>query len=119
MEILVLLLLLRFGGCSKLLQDLAALAALVPPLPSLLSLPVAVPLPGWMSAAEQFHPPRAGLERPRAEGRGGAGLGRDVYSLCRRPDAPRRDRKSVVEGKSVDLGGRRIIKKKMTGLSCS
>jgi hypothetical protein len=90
MEILVLLLLLRFGGCSKLLQDLAALAALVPPLPSLLSLPVAVPLPGWMSAAEQFHPPRAGLERPRAEGRGGAGLGRDVYSLCRRPDAPRR-----------------------------
>lgn len=47
--------------------------------------------PGWMSAAEQFHPPRAGLERPRAEGRGGAGLGRDVYSLCRRPD-----RKSVV-----------------------
>lgn len=89
MEILVLLLLLRFGVCSKLLQDLVAMAALVPPLPSLLSLPVAVPLPGWMSAAEQFHPPRAGLERPRAEGRGGAGLGRDVYSLCRRPHAPR------------------------------
>src|ERR1039457_3371568 len=27
---------------------------------------------------------------------------------------PERDRKSVVEGKSVDLGGRRIIKKKKT-----
>lgn len=89
MEILVLLLLLRFGVCSKLLQDLVAMAALVPPLPSLLSLPVAVPLPGWMKAAEQFHPPRAGLERPSAEGRGRAGLGRDVYSLCRRPHAPR------------------------------
>src|SRR3712207_7164389 len=29
-----------------------------------------------------------------------------------RADGPRGDRKSVVEGKSVDLGGRRIIKKK-------
>src|SRR6201989_3669970 len=30
---------------------------------------------------------------------------------CRAPTGCRRDRKSVVEGKSVDLGGRRIIKK--------
>lgn len=49
---------------------------MVPPLPSLLSLPVAVPLPGWMSAVEQFHPPRAGLERPVR--RGGAGRGSAV-----------------------------------------
>src|SRR4029077_21292040 len=36
--------------------------------------------------------------------------------LGRRKPLPhaRRDRKSVVEGKSVDLGGRRIIKKKNT-----
>lgn len=88
MEILALLLLLRFRVCSKLLQHLAALAALVPPLSSLLSLPVAVPsLPGWMSTVEQFHPHRAGLERPGR--RGGAGLGCDVYNLCRRPHAPR------------------------------
>src|SRR5256885_15279645 len=32
-----------------------------------------------------------------------------------RPQRPWRDRKSVVEGKSVDLGGRRIIKKKKFG----
>src|SRR2546422_9992468 len=31
---------------------------------------------------------------------------------ARRRGRTRRDRKSVVEGKSVDLGGRRIIKKK-------
>src|SRR5256885_17258587 len=31
---------------------------------------------------------------------------------CPRHSVRRRDRKSVVEGKSVDLGGRRIIKKK-------
>lgn len=59
----------------SLLQDLAALAALVPPSPSLLSLRVAVALPGWMSAVEQFHPLQAGLERPVRRGgarRGGA-----------------------------------------------
>src|SRR3954467_16010106 len=34
------------------------------------------------------------------------------------PDG-RQDRKSVVEGKRVDLGGRRFIKKKKNGNSCS
>src|SRR2546421_9259421 len=34
----------------------------------------------------------------------------DYYDYATRPR--RRDRKSVVKGKSVDLGGRRIIKKK-------
>src|SRR3712207_9498744 len=37
----------------------------------------------------------------------------EVAQLAGR-DAQERDRKSVVQGKSVDLGGRRIIKKKNT-----
>src|SRR3712207_9033110 len=39
------------------------------------------------------------------------GMGRNVYHVCAQAVAAG-DRKSVVEGKSVDLGGRRIIKKK-------
>src|SRR3712207_9517003 len=44
------------------------------------------------------------------------GAARRVLALVR-GDAGVRDRKSVVQGKSVDLGGRRIIKKKRAELS--
>lgn len=82
-EVLVLLLLLRVG---------ASRTALALPWLSLLSLPIAVPLPGSMSAAEQFQRPGAGRElraRLGGAGRGGAGPGHDAHSPCRRPHAPR------------------------------
>ena len=60
------------------------------------------------------------LFRSAADGAGAPGrpvlAGRSPWALCRLWAAWARrreaDRKSVVEGKSVDLGGRRIIKKK-------
>src|SRR2546430_15834788 len=57
--------------------------------------------------------------RHRTGGRHRGGVGprrpaRAPATLVRAGGAcPARDRKSVVEGKSVDLGGRRIIKKKI------
>src|SRR2546428_10811157 len=47
---------------------------------------------------------------PSDAGAGGAGLADS--GRARAPSASSGDRKSGVEGKSVDLGGRRIIKKK-------
>src|SRR3546814_4311816 len=57
--------------------------------------------------------------RPRPRGRPSAGAAQDQVRSARR--GPEADRKSVVEGKSVsvrvDLGGRRIIKKKKRNAS--
>src|ERR1051325_9333400 len=51
-------------------------------------------------------PPQRPARRPPPRPRHDAPAGR------RDRTRPRRDRKSVVQGKSVDVGGRRIIKKK-------
>src|SRR2546425_12491002 len=79
--------------------------------------PVQSELPIWVTSA-------GSTETYEAAGRIGANLlthllGQTVDELADRIAAYRRsweqhgqDRKSVVEGKSVDLGGRRIIKKK-------
>src|SRR3712207_9029636 len=48
---------------------------------------------------------------PRSGGSSNSGPRRTNWTI-RRSSVDRGDRKSVVEGKSVDLGGRRIIKKK-------
>ena len=48
--------------------------------------------------------------RARVDQRAGAVFGREIG--VKRAAQHLLDRKSVVEGKSVDLGGRRIIKKK-------
>src|SRR5260370_25922180 len=53
-----------------------------------------------------FHAPPAWESYQRSETKGG---GEGVGDVARQADG---DRKSVVEGKSGDLGGRRIIKKK-------
>src|SRR3989441_12479605 len=60
----------------------------------------------YCEAASQLTPNRLGGEPARFLGLAEAGL-RPVTALVAIGD-----RKSVVEGKSVDLGGRRIIKKK-------
>src|SRR2546425_12917516 len=61
-------------------------------------------------------PGRARAGRCRSTERGPTARGRGAASggprADRRRGAAGRDRKSVVEGKRVDLGGRRIIKKK-------
>src|ERR1044072_932961 len=56
--------------------------------------------PLWLPALSPRHEPRSARasQRPDQSGRLGITLGESA-----------RDRKSVVEGKSVDLGGRRII----------
>lgn len=64
-EVLVLLLLLKVG---------ASRTVLALPWLSLLSLPIAVPLPGSMSAAEQFQRPGAGRELRARRGAAGRGL---------------------------------------------
>src|SRR3989449_22558 len=56
----------------------------------------------------------AAIEAARAEehGEGFAVVADEVRALAGEAGKSARDRKSVVEGKRVDLGGRRIIKKK-------
>src|ERR1035437_5457794 len=57
------------------------------------------------------------LDRGAARGSAGGGRcgpGKPHRHARRAPGFSITDRKSVVEGKSVDLGGRRIIKKKKT-----
>src|SRR3712207_9092768 len=58
--------------------------------------------PGWRTRARRL--PRRPADRCIGT------IHRQVYGRTTRAD-----RKSVVEGKSVDLGGRRIIKKKING----
>src|SRR3989441_12400844 len=53
------------------------------------------------------------LRAPRLDSYTGTSDGRDATA-----SAPQGDRKSVVYGKSVDLGGRRIIKKKKKRTRC-
>src|SRR5258706_16382158 len=67
-------------------------------------------------APARTHHPRSSSPRTTAAS---SGTGTQTLSpvvpwagMPRRARACTRDRKSVVEGKSVDLGGRRIIKKK-------
>src|SRR3712207_9230974 len=57
---------------------------------------------------------REGLLRLRAELRGRRAARPACPGCLEEPGLARGDRKRVVEGKSVDLGGRRIIKKKKT-----
>src|SRR3712207_7733950 len=81
----------------------------------------ALPISGAAAAHLRADAPGAGEGHPlrraaRAAGggeRGAGGAERRVGAAHRSPRAgPPADRKSVVEGKSVDFGGRRIIKKK-------
>src|SRR3712207_9106207 len=87
------------------------------------ALPIFIAASRWCSAhraASSGASPAACATAPRASGcsgpsgwtsrsPGGGGPGQ--------VRAPARDRKSVVEGKRVDLGGRRIIKKNIDRLS--
>lgn len=89
MEILILLLLLRIGVCSKFTPRFGGTGRLgttvaLPPFPSRFQSPYPAGCRQW----NNFTGP-CGARAAGAEGRGGAGLGRDVYSLCRRPHAPR------------------------------
>src|SRR5256885_13095025 len=67
---------------------------------------------GGQAAVAEDGEETADRDGDAAQERGGS-LGIHGLLLARGPcRADRRDRKSVVEGKRVDLGGRRIIKKK-------
>lgn len=89
MEILILLLLPRFGVCSKFTPRSGGTGRLgptvaLPPFP-----PGRSPLTRLDVGSGTISPAPCGARAAGAEGRGGAGLGRDVYGLCRRPHAPR------------------------------
>src|SRR5260221_13496570 len=70
------------------------------------ALPICIPRPSHRNPGDRERTQRLLLDLNQRE------TGRHRLRIAPRPGERDRDRKSVVEGKSVDLGGRRIIKKK-------